>query len=118
MARKLKRECAYPEYLKVGAKTYTVLPVSEEDSSGPLDQASQACGYIDHKRLLVYFNASWHEDQIRDTILHEAIHAAEQHADLQHLEEHEVTALSTTLLAILRDNPKLVAYLMGDENDR
>jgi hypothetical protein len=48
-----------------------------------------------------------------DTVLHEILHAVYANAGLSPLsdEEHVCSAISTGLLQVLRDNPKLVAWL-------
>lgn len=55
---------------------------------------------------------------MRDTVLHEALHACLFATGLNlgdGEEERLVAALSPVLLAALRDNPALVAYLRSDD---
>ena len=54
----------------------------------------------------------------RETLMHELMHAAYYASGLREYEteheEREVTALALALLAMLRNNPELVAYLTAD----
>lgn len=51
--------------------------------------------------------------QQRDTLLHEVIHAIEHELDVT-VTEKAVRMLGTGLLAVLRHNPALAAYLTAD----
>ena len=50
-------------------------------------------------------------DAMRETFLHEVVHACEQGASLE-LEESQIHAMSRLLYSFLRDNPAAVAWLM------
>ncbi len=52
------------------------------------------------------------EQQIRDTLLHEAMHAID-YAMQAGMSEHQVHTMSSGLIALLRDNPKFAAWLLG-----
>jgi len=54
----------------------------------------------------------WDEAMIRDTVLHEAVHAISESLGLD-LRERQVLALGASLLALLRENPDFVRWLMG-----
>jgi hypothetical protein len=59
-----------------------------------------------------------HEDYARATLLHEILHACIRGSDPTLEDEHEETAVASItgpLLAMLRDNPSVVAYLMSDD---
>lgn len=53
----------------------------------------------------------WNEAMIRDTVLHEAVHAISESLGLD-LRERQVLALGASLLALLRENPDFVRWLM------
>jgi hypothetical protein len=58
-----------------------------------------------------------HEDYARATLLHEILHACVRSSDPTLDDEHEetvVAAMTGPLLAMLRDNPDVLDYLMDD----
>jgi len=58
-----------------------------------------------------------HEDYARATLLHEILHACIRSSDPTLDDEHEetvVAAMTGPLLAMLRDNPDVLDYLMDD----
>lgn len=52
--------------------------------------------------------------QLRDTVLHEIIHAVDFSMHLG-LEERQVHALAAGLLGVLRDNPQITAFLVQED---
>lgn len=62
-----------------------------------------------------------HDDSLRETLLHEILHACWHHTNMAHhgavekddLEEWVVGTLSFPLIAVLRANPDLVRWLLG-----
>lgn len=63
------------------------------------------------------------ESSLRDTLIHEALHAIvylsgiRENLSLSHEDEEKlVVALSPWLLALLRDNPKLVEFLLENRD--
>lgn len=101
--KKLPKTC--PVSVKVMGKVYTVVAGKLENAYGQMDPNSLAIT-IDPS---VEGNGN-----IEDTLLHELVHAAEHHAGLR-FNEKWVRPISSGLLAILKDNPLLVSYLIGDE---
>lgn len=100
-----------PKRVRVGPMVYEIsYPANPGDTLADESNAPRKWGYISHTNLKLYVNSECHEDQMRDTLLHEIVHAAESAADLE-LTEHQVTALSTQLLGILQGNPRVVDYL-------
>ena len=53
------------------------------------------------------------DTQKRDTLLHEVLHAVEHELNVT-VTEKAIRMLATGLLAVLRHNPALVAYLTDD----
>ena len=62
-----------------------------------------------HLRLLI--DQDQHERQLRDTVLHETIHACLHVQELGAEDEEFVRRLAPVLLDVLRSNPVLVAWL-------
>jgi hypothetical protein len=58
----------------------------------------------------IVYSSDQAEQQLKDTILHEAIHAIDYTMNLG-LEERQVHALAGGVLALLLDNPDFVDYL-------
>lgn len=87
-----------------------------EEKAGPLHDgsANQGTTSVEQQRIMVR-GFEQGPDQERDTVLHEVIHAAlkmtAQGDRLKSNEEPVVYALTTALLAVLRENPELVGWL-------
>ena len=68
---------------------------------------------ITHKRIRVKTNKN--KDEAAHTLLHEVLHAIISEYDINlRSEELVVKTLENGLMQVLRDNPKLVEYLLGD----
>lgn len=52
-------------------------------------------------------------DHQRDTLLHEAMHAIEEELGAG-MRERQIKLMATGILDLLRSNPALVAYLIGE----
>ena len=77
-----------------------------------------ACGACDMESMAIAIDPGKHEDYARATLLHEILHACIRGSDPTLEDEHEETAVASItgpLLAMLRDNPSVVAYLMSDD---
>jgi hypothetical protein len=55
-------------------------------------------------------------DEERDTVLHEVTHAVEKQLNA-HIPEDKLRSIVTGIYAVLKDNPKLAAYLLEEEAD-
>jgi hypothetical protein len=53
------------------------------------------------------------DHQKRDTLLHEVMHAVDHEMDTD-MKEEQIRRMATGLLAVLRQNPALVAFLTAD----
>lgn len=79
-----------------------------------------ADGQWHHNSALIELRDDINPTVQRDTLLHECLHGVLQAYGIKHamgwdddVEEKVIRLLSPTLLALLRDNPSLVAYLVG-----
>lgn len=98
-----------PKRLRVIGKRYktSVVPkVDEEDSDGESCPITQ----------VVMLKQEQGFEQARDTTLHEGIHAVDHQMHLN-LTEEQVEGLGTGILALLRENPAFVRWLMAKEKD-
>jgi hypothetical protein len=105
-----------PKQLKIQGKTYKI--------DGPeeiLDEADELGHTYAYKCLIRYgHNATEEPQQLRDTILHEVLHALYYENGLANelkttdddLEEQVVRRTATGMLQILRDNPQLIKFLL------
>jgi hypothetical protein len=64
---------------------------------------------VDDDRV-VHIDTARHADEVRETLLHELLHCVEYSAAFDVKEAH-IAQLSVGLFAILRDNPKLRAFI-------
>jgi hypothetical protein len=94
-------EPSIPKKIKVIGKTYTVSENTEMDHWG-------RCTY---GKILISYDPNQHATQLKDTILHEVIHAVEYSMQLD-MDEKQVHAMSTGILAVLLDNPKFAEWLI------
>jgi hypothetical protein len=76
-----------------------------------------ACGSCEMASLTIAVDAGRSEDYARAILLHEILHACIRSSDPtieDEAEETAVAAITSPLLATLRDNPSVVAYLLGE----
>ena len=100
----------YPKRIKAGAFDYTVEhnPQALEDVGG--DAA------LWNAQLRIAINKHQAPGFLRDSLFHEVLHACWQDSGLydperKEVEERVVSHLSPWILNVLRDNPRLVAFL-------
>lgn len=75
-----------------------------------------ACGSCDLESMTIAIDPGKSEDYARVTLLHEILHAAIRSSDPNiesDAEEMAVASMTGPLLACLRDNPAVLAYLIG-----
>jgi hypothetical protein len=96
-----------PKEVRVIGKRYRtriVDKVDDEESCGESDPVEQTLRLLKAQGF----------EQARDTVLHEALHGVEHQLNLD-LEEQQIHQMATGMLALMRDNPSLVKYLMAKE---
>lgn len=81
-----------PKKLKIGAHKYSVLLVDQVD---PENNVGECCG----EDLTIKIKRTQKETQLKETLLHEIIHASDAH-----LTEAQVDRLGHILLQVLLDN--------------
>jgi hypothetical protein len=69
-------------------------------------------GECDSSALAIKVSVNQHQDQQKDALLHETIHAIDYTAKLN-LSEEQVHALAGLLLAVFRDNPSFAECLVA-----
>lgn len=68
-------------------------------------------GHCDRFRQAIKVDKDAHDEQQRDTLLHEVLHALDHELDTK-LSERQIRLTATGLLCVLRENPRLLAYLI------
>jgi hypothetical protein len=93
-----------PKRVKVIGKTYSIDymdKVDEEDNLGEHDITTQK----------IKIRKEQHFEALRDTVMHEVMHAIDEQMSLK-LKESQVHALASGLLQLIRENPKFLRFLM------
>ena len=104
-----------PRRLRVGWTHWGVEWVDDADWPEEHDDASGLC-MTRARDLRVRLQDGTHEDELREALLHELLHACVQTGGAEEpvtSEEAAVRAAAGPLLGALRDNPRLVAWLTG-----
>lgn len=100
-----------PKRLRIIGKRYKVLVVAKVDEEGSDGESSQSS-----QTILLKDDPENGFEYAREVVLHEAIHAVDHQMKLCLSEEH-VEGLGTGVLALLRENPALVRWLMAREKE-
>lgn len=80
------------------------------------DSGNELDGAFDRQKKIIEIAAGQTHDDERETLLHEMLHALEVQMDAE-IPEGKLRQLAVGLYASLKDNPKLVAYLLEEEED-
>ena len=101
-----------PSTIKIGPFRYAVTV----DARKPDDCDENCTGHIVTHKQTIWVEANQGSDQMADTLLHEVLHgcwflsAGSDDGD----DEKFIVRVSSVLLGVLRDNPNLVTFLVGD----
>lgn len=104
-----------PSKVRVGPFVYTVSQDVKELQAHEREKSGGYAGFSDHSKLRIVVDATDAPDAQRETMWHEVKHA------VHHLyansgekvdDETHIRKMAPMELAVLRDNPDLVAYLM------
>ena len=96
-----------PEKIRIIGKTYTV----EEAPESPLE--NRCFGRFKAAEGQIILQAGMCDDQVRDTLIHEALHGIDYAMSLD-LEEPQVHALAAGVCALFRDNPALLELFRAE----
>lgn len=80
------------------------------------DDGDEVDGLFDRSKKLIQIAAGQTHDDERETLLHEILHALEVQMDAE-IPEAKLRQLAVGLYAALKDNRKLVSYLLEEEED-
>lgn len=97
-----------PKRVKVAHYSIPITPLSPE-----LAKDLGRFGDFDGHKYVIRMEKGITDDKTRDVLLHELLHAAYWIYGLKDEDEEEriVTVLTTAMLTMMRDNPKLVNFL-------
>lgn len=118
------RKVPRPKEIKVGHCRYQIIWMTEEKWLQTYDSNKTGLFLGDEMSITIRCGNQGmpiHDDALRETLLHEILHACWLHAnmsghgvlDKEEVEEWAVGCLTWPLLAVLAENPNLVAYLIN-----
>ena len=93
-----------PTVVKIIGKTYGIAYAIGK----PLDDGNLR--ELDHEKQSITIRIGQPLEQEQDTILHEILHGVDHELFLK-MSEKQVRGMTTGLLAVLKDNPKVSSYL-------
>lgn len=106
-----------PKRVRIGHATFDV----KTDPSTQLDLADRnLAGESDGNRLTLKVNTAYPPGTVAETLLHEVLHMCLFVTGTDSLieddvEERVIRPMAMALFGVLRDNPKLVTYLLNKE---
>lgn len=98
-----------PDYVSVIGKKFQVIQVDKSDLDTLEDESDGECEYAQQTIKIRMGRAP---DCVKDTLLHECIHAIEDSLNLE-LTENQVARLATGLIGLFNDNPALKELLLN-----
>lgn len=108
-----------PSKIRVGSTTYAVRYNKAELDAISVAQKSDYVGHTHHHQLVMTVDDTVASEVMRDTVLHEVLHALWYSTGLtefaEFTEEQAVSVLAPALMSVLRNNPVLVQYLAGEQ---
>ena len=114
--RLAKRSTLFPELVRIGPLTY------RSDLSDAIGSVGNLMGLSTHDHLRIQVDSKLPQQQIVHTMLHEIMHACASVYQLDFLlaasvttdvAEARVSQMATVLMALMQDNPTLVAWLVN-----
>jgi Zn-dependent peptidase ImmA (M78 family) len=116
----MPKKSACPEKVKIGFQEYLI--VQHNIKGDPLLTEGNY-GYTQDARNIIVIDQDLHESKKKVTVFHEVMHAArfifenekpKKNADFDELEHHFIALWENSLLMVLRDNPELTDWLLGE----
>lgn len=93
--------------VRILGKDYRVEPFDNEERYG------ECC----NSRLRIRYLAEQPPEHLRDTMIHEPLHAIDYAMQID-LEEKQVQAIASGLYAFMVENKALIRWIIGDTNGR
>lgn len=111
-----------PTRVKVGYQTYSIQWIDAKawELNG-FDDDGGCVGKTNQFRGVIHIKAIYPEDVLRETLMHELIHAAihtarlHEYIDKDGAEEWFANTQAPSLFAVFRENPKIRKYLFEEK---
>lgn len=98
-----------PKTVRVNGKLWTI-----NEIPGHFDEHEEFGACIYHL-LKIVIDESQNPQHKRDSIWHELLHSVERELDLK-ISEKQVRQIASMQLAIMRENPELMEFLLSEES--
>lgn len=109
-----------PDRITIGPAVYTVSTDEVDLLRACRSDRADLLGHVDHRHLTIVLDADQAPGSLRDTLLHECLHAVLDYTGLAYEIDNDealVRRLAPALLDLLRRNPPLVKALLSDRDD-
>ncbi len=103
--------------IKIGPIKYDVEWVKDLTSHDEERREVDLNGHILMDKCLIKVNSDLPHQRARITLLHEVLHGILFNADWPEHDERLISVLATGLVGVLRENPDLIAYLTGGDDE-
>lgn len=104
-----------PRHVDVGPYRYRIVVGTAAIDRKSVEMGSELVGKYDGVAQTITLDPTLRFDGVRDTLLHELLHALLVPLELDDKEEERIIQqLSPALLDLLRRNPKLARYLLAE----
>ena len=110
-----------PAIVQIGSQTWQIVERTK-NFDGMLDEGSY--GYTLHRENMIVLDATCAPSRKRQTLLHEILHAIrysfgnptipKKTDDADVWEHYYIAMYEEGILLVLRDNPEILAYLLGE----
>jgi hypothetical protein len=97
--------------VRIIGRTYEIAVVPSDHDILNNDDGANLLGRVDHNKQRIAISDEQCLEAMQDTLMHEIVHAVESCMNIT-VSETAVTRFATGLLAVLRENPKVVEYLL------
>lgn len=106
---------ALPGHVAIGPLVFRVSDDIHEHNQGVVDSALDTYGRINYAKGLIVLDPNQSDGHKRMALLHEVLHGCWHIGDRSHKnDEKAIRSITGPLLAVLRGNPVLVAYLVAE----
>ena len=109
-----------PASVQVGPYVYTIVADTARIEECEKESREELFGMTLHKSLEIIVQPTAADMVIRETLLHEVLHAVLYNTGIadrmtEKTEEHLIRALSPALFVLLRDNKNFLGYIVGSD---
>ncbi len=98
--------------VKIGPLEYQVALVPDLHDLVDDKVKQRLFGWVKDIEQLIQINTDAAQDRQKITLIHEIMHGILNNADISDHAEHQISLLAFGIVAVLRDNPDLVKFLL------